>query len=49
MNDSLLKRNHILMRRYAANEQYSTRECLEISGILDSVSNINLEGGETFR
>ena len=30
-NDNLVKQNRILERKCAANEQYSRRECLEIS------------------
>ena len=33
----------ILERKCVANEQYSRQECLEISGILGSISNSNLE------
>ena len=43
MNDNLVNQNRILERKWAANEQYSRRECLETSGILDSISNNNLE------
>ena len=43
VNDNLVKQNRILERKCAANEQYSRRECLEISGIPDSISNNNLE------
>ena len=43
MNDNLVNQNRILERKCAANEQYSGRECLETSGILDSISNNNLE------
>ena len=42
VND-LIKENPILERKCAANEQYSRRECLEISGIPVSISNNNLE------
>ena len=38
-----MKQNRILERKCAANEQYSRRECLEISGIPDGTSNNNLE------
>ena len=31
VNDNLVKQNRILERKCAANEQYSRRECLEIS------------------
>ena len=43
VNDNLVKQNRILERNCAANEQYSSRECLEISGIPDSISNNDLE------
>ena len=43
VNDNLVKQNHILERKCAADEQYSRRKCLEISGILESISNNNLE------
>ena len=43
VNDNLVKQNRILERKCAANEQYSRRECLEISGIPDSISDNNLE------
>ena len=43
VNDNLVKQNRILERKCAANEQYSRRECLEISGIPDSIPNNNLE------
>ena len=43
LSDNLVKQNHILERKCAANEQYSKLECLEISGIADSISNNNLE------
>ena len=42
-NDNLVKQNRILERKCAANEQYSRRECLVISGIPDSIPNNNLE------
>ena len=42
-NDNLVKQNRILERKCAANEQYYRRECLEISGIPDSISNNNFE------
>ena len=38
-----MKQNHILERKCASNEQYSRRECLEISRIPDGISNNNLE------
>ena len=37
VNENLLKQNHILKRRCAANERYSRREWLEMSGIRDSI------------
>ena len=43
LSDNLVKQNHILERECAANEQYSRLECLEISGIADSIPNNNLE------
>ena len=43
VNNKLMKQNHILERKCASNEQYSRRECLEISGIPDSIPNNNLE------
>ena len=43
VNDNLVKQNRIPERKRAANEQYSRRECQEISGIPDSIPNINLE------
>ena len=43
LSDNLVKQNHILERKCAANEQYSRLECLEISGIVDSIPNNNLE------
>ena len=43
VSDNLLKQNRILERKCAANEQYSKRECLEISGIPNFNSNNNLE------
>ena len=43
VNDNLVKQNRILERKCAANEQYSRRECLEISGIPDSIPNNNFE------
>ena len=44
VNDNLVKQNRILERKCAANEQYSRRECLQKSGIPDSIPNNNLEG-----
>ena len=38
-----MKQNRTLERKCAANTQYSMRECLEISGIPDSIPNNNLE------
>ena len=43
VNDNLVKQNRILERKCAANEQCSRRECLEILGIPDNISNNNLE------
>ena len=43
VNDNLVKQNSILERKCTANEQYSRQECLEISGIPDSISSNNLE------
>ena len=43
LSDNLVKQNHILEKKCAANEQYSRLECLEISGIADSIPNNNLE------
>ena len=43
VNDNLVKQNHILETKCAANEQCSRRECLETSGIPDSIPNNNLE------
>ena len=43
VNDNLLKLNRTLERKCAANEQYPRRECLEISGIPDSITNNSLE------
>ena len=43
VNDNLVKQKRILERKCVANEQYSRRECLEISGIPDSIPNNNLE------
>ena len=39
----MVKQNRILEKKCAINEQYSRRECLEISEIPDSISNNNLE------
>ena len=41
VNNNLLKQNRILERKYAENDQYSWRECLEISAIPGSVSSNN--------
>ena len=43
VNDNLVKQNRILERKCTANEQYSRLECLERSGIADSIPNNNLE------
>ena len=43
VNDNLLKQNRILEGKFATNKKYSRRECLEISGIPDGISNNNLE------
>ena len=43
VNNNLLKQNRILERKYAENDQYSWRECLEISAIPGSISNNNLD------
>ena len=43
VNDNLVKQNCILERKCAANELYSRRECLEISGIPDRIPNNDLE------
>ena len=43
VNDNLVKQNRILKRKRATNEQYSRRECLEISRFPDSIRNNNLE------
>ena len=43
VNDNLVKQNRILEKNCAANKQCSRRECLEISGIPDRISNNNLE------
>ena len=43
VNDNLVKQNRILERKCAANEQYSRHECLEISGIPDSIPNNDLK------
>ena len=43
VNDKLVKQNRLLERKCAANEQYSRRECLEICGIPDNISNNDLE------
>ena len=38
-----MKQNCILERKCVANDHYSRQECLEISGIPDSISNKDLE------
>ena len=43
VNDNLIKKNRVLEKKCAANEQYSRRECLEILGIRYSISNSSLE------
>ena len=43
VNDNLVKQNRIPERKCAANEEYSRRECFEISGIPDNIPNNNLE------
>ena len=43
VNDNLLKQNRILEGKCAANKQCYRRECLQILGIPDSISNNNLE------
>ena len=43
VNDNLVKQNCIIERKCAANEQYSRRECPDISGIPDGIPNNNLE------
>ena len=43
VNDNLVKQNLMLERKCAANEQYSRRECLGISGNPDSIPNNDLE------
>ena len=43
LNDNLVKQNCILERKCAANDHYSRQECLEISGIPDSISNKDLK------
>ena len=43
VNENLLKQNHILERKCAANERYSRPEWLEMSEIRDSLSSNNLE------
>ena len=42
VKDNLWKQNCILDKKCAANEQYSGRECQDISGMPDSISNDNL-------
>ena len=44
VNTRLSDQIKLLERQCRANEQYSRRECLEISGIPESVSDIDLEG-----
>ena len=43
VNDKLVKQNRLLERKCAANEQYSRRECLEVTGIPDNIPNSDLE------
>ena len=43
VNDNLVKKNRILERKCAANEQYSRPKCLEISAVPDNFSNNDLE------
>ena len=43
VNNNLLKQNRILEGKYGENDQYSWRECLEISAIPGSISNNNLD------
>ena len=43
VNDNLIKQTRILERKCDANEQYSRRECLEISRFPDIIPNKNLE------
>ena len=43
VNDNLLKQNHILERKCAANKQYSRRKCLETLQIPHSITNGSLE------
>ena len=43
VNYNLVKQNRILERKCAENEQYSRRECLEISETPDHIPNNNLE------
>ena len=44
MNTKLRDKIKFLERRCWANEQCSRRECLEISGVSESVTNKDLEG-----
>ena len=44
VNTKLCNQMKLLERQCWANEQYSRRECLEISGVLESVSDKDLEG-----
>ena len=43
VNDNLLKQNHILERKYAANKQYSRRKSLETLEIPYGITNVSLE------
>ena len=43
VNSNLCKKITILERQCWANKQYSRRECLEISGILENIDNKDLE------
>ena len=43
VKDNLVKQNHILERKCAANEQYSRQECLEILGF-PGLKNFNEPG-----
>ena len=43
INDKLTKQIILVERKYWANEQYSRRECLEISGIPESIQDDDLE------
>ena len=44
MNAELCDKMKLLECQFWANEQYSRRECLEISGVPESVTNNDLEG-----